>query len=55
MFLIECQFLEAEAGFLRGKVSAQGPQDQVLSTEEIYLTQRDKDAGNKRQRWEIEE
>lgn len=31
------------------------PQDQVLSTEEIYLPQRDKGQGNKRQRQETED
>lgn len=41
MFLIECKFLEAEVGFWKGQVSAQGPQDQVLSTE-TCLPQRDR-------------
>ena len=31
--------------FLRGKLSAQEPQDQVLSTKEIYLSQRDRGQG----------
>ena len=42
---------------MEGMVSAQDPQDQVLSTKEIYLPQRDRGQGirDKDRRWRMRE